>query len=70
MSDDYDIALSHLEAHVMAEGVGVLQVTDGQIFMFSREFLGDIMKKMDEENRERVVVFVKRGPILSKETLS
>lgn len=69
MSDDADIALAHLQASTLATGVGTVKVKDGEIFMFSVAALEGMLEVARKSPKQQVAVFVKHGPIASKETL-
>ncbi len=65
---DVGLAMSHLEAQCQVNGVASVRVRDGEIFMFSRGAVESLLEKMAESKQDRIVVFVRAGGVLSKET--
>ncbi len=65
-----NIAMAHMEAQCQVHGVASVKVRDGEIFMFSREMVESLVKRMQDTDQDRVLVFVKTGGILSKETMA
>lgn len=57
---DAEKAMAFMKAQCAATGVGSVQVSDGQFFMFSKETIEMLMKKF-ESGSEEVILFVKSG---------
>lgn len=57
-----DIA-EHVEMQLKAHGVTVYQVTDGQVFAFTAEFLERILSEARKSGTDKALVFVKRGDV-------
>lgn len=58
------LALSALHAQCEANGAACIRFEDGQMFMFSRKTIETLREKMDADNQDRSIIFVKTGPIL------
>lgn len=65
MSLPDDVA-DELKRQVESKGVGTIQVSDGRIFMFSREFLEGMIQKMGDEEHENLILFVAQEGVLPK----
>lgn len=66
MSDDsIDRAMRHLLVGLETNGVASINVSDGQIFAFTAEKLRVLLEAADESEEKRVIVMVKRGPVVT-----
>jgi hypothetical protein len=54
-------AIAQMRARVEAHGVASVKVDDGEVFMFSKKMIESFAKKLEEQNQEIIVVFVKSG---------
>ena len=68
--DEYDEALQHLQDTVSVFGVATVKVDDGQIFMFSRDFIRDLVMKLNDGDKDKVLIFVKKSVKPTRESLS
>lgn len=65
MGDDNkltDKALQHLFSRVETDGVAAVKVKDGEVFLFSRKKVEDLLAAMDKNGENRCLVFVQTGP--------
>lgn len=62
----YGQAMSYLFSHVDVHGVASIEVQDGQIFMFKKSKLQEILGNLAPD-QEEVVVFVKSGGSINDE---
>jgi len=65
MSDDLNLtnkALQHLFSRVETDGVAAVKVKDGEIFLFSRTKVEELLAGMDKSGESRCLVFVQSGP--------
>ena len=68
--DEYDDALELLKVNTEAFGVATVKVDDGQMFMFSREFILNLAKKIDGTEKDKVIIFVQSYKPPTRESLS
>lgn len=63
MSDDSDadVAIEFIKADCDKNGIGSVQVSDGNIFMFSSEFLERMLVLANDAEDKKVVIFVKHS---------
>jgi len=71
MSDEYDesdanTALAYMKAQCQVNGVSAIKVEDGEMFMFSRQLVDQLIEKLDSTGQENIIVFVKSGGQLQK----
>jgi len=59
-----NLALATLDAQCQVNGAACIRFEDGQMFMFSRKTIETLCEKMDADNQDRSIIFVKTGPIL------
>lgn len=65
MSDEpkmSDKALQHLFSRVETDGVAAVKVKDGEVFLFSRKKVEELLAGMDSSGENRCLVFVQTGP--------
>lgn len=56
------LGLAHLYAQAEVNGVAAVKVSDGEIFMLTRKLVESLIDKMEKENQDRIVMFVRSGP--------
>lgn len=64
MSDnqnDEDRAIKFMNAECETNGIGTVQVSDGNIFMFSSHFLEKMLALSNESEDKKVVIFVQHA---------
>lgn len=59
-------ALQHLFSRVETDGVAAVKVRDGEIFLFSRKKIMDLIETMDKNGENRCMVFVQTGPVVGE----
>jgi len=68
MSDTNDVgpeaAMASLYSRCEAHGVSTLKMKDGEMFMFSKRVIVDLLSKMEASDQENAIIFVKSGPEL------
>ncbi len=57
-------AMASLYSRCEAHGVATLKMRDGEMFMFSKKTITDLLSKMEASNQEQAIIFVKSGPEL------
>jgi precorrin-6B methylase 2 len=68
--DEYDKALEILKANCEAFGVSTANVSDGQVFMFSKEFIWDLVKQLNDSDKNHVLIFVQKSKPIPRESMS
>ena len=68
--DEYDEALELLKANTEAFGIATAKVDDGQIFMFSKDFIWDLVKRLNDGDKDKILIFVKKATTPPRESLS
>lgn len=58
------LVLSHLRSQMEVSGFGAAKVDDGELFLFSRATVENMLKQIDEKGSDSALIFVKNGPIL------
>lgn len=71
MNDPKDdaLAMSHLEARTMSQGVASIGMKDGQMIMFSRAYLEGMLEKCIASGKDRLIMFIAKGPELTQKDL-
>lgn len=66
MTDDNDYlkALAYLKAQCSINGVAAIRFKDGQMFMFTRDTINNIVDQMDNKKSDEAIVFVHTGQVL------
>lgn len=57
-------ALEIMRSRLSADGIAVLKVDDGTIFMFTRDKLHEMEAQMDAESKNEIILFVRSGPMV------
>lgn len=58
------LALASLHAQCEVNGCAAIKFADGEMFMFSRKIVETLREKMDAEQQDRALIFVKTGPLI------
>ncbi len=58
---EYSLALAHLEAGTIANGIASINFRDGEMVMISLEMLRKLAKQVEESGQGRAIIFIKRG---------
>lgn len=62
MPSDYDVAIATLMARAEAFGVGAVKLSDGELFIFTKDKLLELLGAVEASGKDRLIVFVKTGP--------
>lgn len=64
------MALEILKANCAAFGVATANMQDGQIFMFSRDFIRDLVMQLNDSDKNHVLIFVQKSKPVPRESMS
>lgn len=59
LADEQDRIMRQMLARLEIDGVATVNVSDGQIFMFSRKKINELIESMDESGQDRCMVMVR-----------
>lgn len=62
MSDESEVMGELILEQIAKQRCGCVRVNDGQVFVFTRELLEELLAKALESAEDMVMVHVKRGP--------
>jgi len=68
--DEYDKALEILKTNCDANGIATGHVDDGQMFMFSRDFINDLVVQLNDSSKGHVLIFVQKNKPIPRESMS
>jgi hypothetical protein len=59
---EYNVLMAHLEAGCEANGIASVRFNDGEMIMISLKTLNDLVKKIENSDQTRAIIFVNNGP--------